>query len=255
MSEENLKLILNKAISLPLVKVNREEFLRKNLLKHFLAEEVHDIINYSYEYRDSDRDILDKISKECINFETNKVSAISAISGIPGGFGMIGTIPADLVQFYGHVLIIIQKLMYLYGWPDLGLENSNMDDETINKMLLFLGIMFGVAKASTGLKILAQNLGTHTAKRLSRMALTKTAYYPIVKQVSKSLGIQMTKQIFAKNVGKVIPIVGAVSSGGLTYIFFKNMSKRLKSHLSSNIKTYSFHGTSDFSDFDIVSEQ
>ena len=41
----------------------------------------------------------------------------------------------------------------------------------------------------------------------------------------------MTKQIFAKSVSKIIPIVGGGISGGLTYLTFKPSAINLKKHL------------------------
>ena len=48
---------------------------------------------------------------QSINYELNKVTAISAAAGIPGGFTMVGTIPADITQYMGHLLRIAQKLI------------------------------------------------------------------------------------------------------------------------------------------------
>lgn len=41
----------------------------------------------------------------------------------------------------------------------------------------------------------------------------------------------MTKQIFARGVGKVVPIVGAVLSGGITYSTYRPLANRLKKYL------------------------
>ena len=38
---------------------------------------------------------------------------------MPGGLGLALAIPADLAQFYGNILALSQKLMYIYGWPDI----------------------------------------------------------------------------------------------------------------------------------------
>ena len=43
----------------------------------------------------------------------------------------------------------------------------------------------------------------------------------------------MTKQIFAKGVAKVVPVLGAVTSGGLTFATFKPMAEKLRKHLAS----------------------
>ncbi|MDD3041300.1 MAG: hypothetical protein PHO71_25985, partial [Bacteroides sp.] len=63
-------------------------------------------------------------------------------------------------------------------------------------------------------------------------ALTKGTIYPIVKKIAQAIGVKMTKDIFAKGVSKVIPVIGGVASGGLTYVTFRPMAYKLKKHLS-----------------------
>ncbi|MFU7515722.1 hypothetical protein [Clostridium sp. HCS.1] len=38
----------------------------------------------------------------------------------------------------------------------------------------------------------------------------------------------MTKDVFAKGISKVVPIVGGAVSGGLTYVTFKSCANKLK---------------------------
>ena len=78
---------------------------------------------------------------------------------------------------------------------------------------------------------LAKNFAKEIVKRLPKYALTKTVIYPIVKQVAKWIGVKLTKDSFAKGLGKFIPIVGGVISGGLTYVTFKRGAKKLKNTL------------------------
>lgn len=72
-------------------------------------------------------------------------------------------------------------------------------------------------------------------KRLPQQALTKTVYYPIIKQVAKWIGINLTKGSFAKGVGKAIPILGGVISGALTYASFRPSAKRLQKKLQEQM--------------------
>ena len=43
----------------------------------------------------------------------------------------------------------------------------------------------------------------------------------------------MNKEIFAKGVSKIIPVVGGVASGGLTYVTFKPCAKKLERYLAT----------------------
>ena len=100
-------------------------------------------------------------------------------------------------------------------------------------ILLFIGVMFGVNAASATITKIATLAATQAEKMLISKALTKGTIYPIVKQISKVIGVKMTKAIFAKGAGKAIPVLGAVASGGITFALFKPMSTKLKRYLAT----------------------
>lgn len=86
---------------------------------------------------------------------------------------MVATIPADMAQFYAHVVMLVQKLAYLYGWPELSEENGS---EVLKDMLmLFLGVMMGVVQANKALFKVLRRLAVEVAKRVPQIALTKYA--------------------------------------------------------------------------------
>lgn len=232
--DSNFEMVLRSAMELPGIRINRASFLKKELSKFY----DDDVVNKAIELNPAQAGLsvknLDSIAKSCINFETTKVTAISAAAGIPGGFAMAATVPADLAQFFAHIIRVLQKIAYLYGWQEMfrGGEDG-FDDETSNQLTLFVGVMFGVNAANVTIAKIAQFAAVRAEKVLLQKALTKGTIYPIVKQISKIIGIRMTKAIFAKGVGKAIPILGAVASGGITFAFFKPMSTRLKNYLST----------------------
>lgn len=220
--------IIRTAIKVPGVKISRATFLRKEFSTYYSKDTVEKAIEYNPAYAGIPVEAIDKFAKEVINYETNKVSAISAIAGIPGGFAMAATIPADLAQYFGFMLRVTQKLAYLYGFDEFELSEDEINDETLNELLIFLGAMFGVQEANAGIRILAQTTAQNISKKLAQKALTKGAIYPVVKKVAKAVGVRMTKQIFANTVSKAVPLVGGIISGGLTYATFKPCSNRLK---------------------------
>jgi hypothetical protein len=146
---------------------------------------------------------------------------------------MVGTVPADTAQYFGHMIRIAQKLAYLYSWPDLfSDEDGEMDDATMNVLILFLGVMVGANAASSAVSKLAEMVARQVARKLPQQALTKGVIYPLAKKVATQLGVQMTKQVFAKGVSKMVPVIGAVISGGLTLGTFAPMCNKLKKHLA-----------------------
>ena len=94
--------------------------------------------------------------------------------------------------------------------------------------------MFGVNGAVNAVNKIAGQVAKQVAKKLPQKALTKGIIFPIVKRVAGLLGVQMTKDIFAKGVAKAVPIFGAVISGGLTLVTYKPMSEKLRKYLSSS---------------------
>ena len=144
---------------------------------------------------------------------------------------MAGTIPADVTQFYGNVIALAEKLLYLYGWPDMSGEDGQVDDQTAQVMVVWIGVMMGAQGAELAVRSLLKALSAQVEKRLIESALTKTWLYSVAQQICKWIGVKLTKDGFAKAVGKVIPLAGAPISAGITYFTFKPMCKRLKKEL------------------------
>lgn len=226
---------LHAAIKLPFVGINRNEFLTKELQPYCTPEQIELAINDS-PVKVLSKKQIDKIANGCINYHTTIVCATSALSGLPGGWFMAATIPADIAQFYGHVFALIQKLLYLYGWADLQDEKGKLSDEMANTLTIFVGVMMGSREAIQGVNALAKAVAEQAVKRIPKIALTQYGFYNIAKQVSKWIGIKLTRETFAKGVGKAIPLVGAPVSAALTYWTFKPMATKLKRQLDSNLK-------------------
>lgn len=221
------------AFKVPGVSINREKFLRKELMSKYPEETIDKVISGTPMKAGINQEDIDKIATAVIQNERLKVSGISAALGTPGGAAMVATIPADIAQYYGCMLRVAQKLLYLYGFPQIDYKENEQafDTETMNQIILCMGVMFGVANAKTGLLALAKAFGTGVEKQLLKKALTKGTIYPIVKSISKWFGIKMTKEVFAGFFKKAIPVVGGVIGGGLTYATFKPCCVKLKTVL------------------------
>ena len=131
-----------------------------------------------------------------------------------------------------HTLRVAQKLAYICRWPSLFTNGEDeLDDATKNILIVFLGVMMGVGQANIVLNKVATQMAEQVVKRLPRQALTKGTLYPLVKMIAKYVGVRMNTRIFAKSVSKVVPLIGGLVSGGLTYATFRPQCARLKSHL------------------------
>lgn len=219
--------VMNTALSMPMVKVDRTAFLTKEFSMYDNADQLRDKRPIDL----FDAEAIERAARGVINSHLATATVTSTAAGIPGGLAMAATMPADIAQYYWHVLVVAQKLGYLYGWPDLLDDKGQITEGTRNVLTLFVGVMFGAQAASKLVGEIAKRVSLQAAKRLPQQALTKTMYYPVVKQVAKWIGVKMTKDTFGKSVGKAIPILGGVLSGAITAFSFKPMAEKLQKHL------------------------
>ncbi len=231
-AEEFAEKIIKRAASLTAVKINREAFLRAELKKHCPDIDVDLAIAETPAAAGVPAQLIDVIASEAIDFETKKCAGLSFLAGIPGGVALVGTVPADLAQYFAHVMRIEQKLAYLYGWQTFLNDADEVDDQTLMNLVVLMGVMLEVGGAANALTKFASDVAQKgVQKTIQRQALTKTAFYPILKKVLRVLGVQLTKESFSKTVSKVVPVIGGAVSGGPTYASFKPGAEKLRKYL------------------------
>lgn len=239
-------------LRIPGVHIDREEFLRKQFMKNYANDVIQDAVKFNPAHAGITVEEIDNIADQVIQYERNCVSGISLALGAPGGVAMVATLPTDIAQYYGYMLRAIQKLSYLYGFPEINVENGvNIDDETMNLITLCLGVMYGVEGSVASIKILSNALGKGVEKKLLQKALTKGTFYPIVKKISRWFSVCMTKQFFAGFFRKAIPVVGGVVGGGITYLSFKPCCDNLKKSLQDTALCNPSSRKS-FDEFDVI---
>ena len=235
--EIDIEDVIIMGLKVPGIRIDRANFLQKELHTKFPQDVIDDAIAYNPLHAKIPTEVIDHIADEVIKFERNCVSGISTALGVPGGVAMVATIPADIAQYYGYMLRATQKLMYLYGFPAIDVEEKGQtfDTETMNTLIICMGVMYGAAGANNALKAMAKALASGVEKQLLKKALTKGTIYPIVKSVAKWFSVKMTKEVFAGFFKKAIPVVGGVIGGGITYISFKPCCDKLKASLQNTM--------------------
>lgn len=235
--EVDIEDVIIMGLKVPGIRIDRAQFLQNELRTKLPQDVIDDAIAFNPLHAKIPSELIEKIADEVIKYERNCVSGISAALGMPGGVAMAATIPADIAQYYGYMLRATQKLMYLYGFPAIDLDEKDQafDSETMNTLIICLGVMYGVAGANNALKAMAKALATGVEKQLLRQALTKGTIYPIVKSVAKWFGVKMTKQVFAGFFKKAIPVVGGVVGGGITFVSFKPCCDKLRATLKNTM--------------------
>ena len=222
--------ILAVVLKMPGVKVDREEFLRKEL-RPYCNQSRLQMLGAVRPYTIVSDKVIDRVARSCINRHTALATAGSTLAGLPGGLAMAATIPGDLTQYFYHVFVLSQELAYLYGFPDFCDEDGELSDMASDLLTVFVGVMMGAPVAENGVSELAVALAENAVTRLPRVALTKAAIFPIASQVARTVGMKLTKEGFARGFGKLIPIAGGLFSGGLTLFTFRPGANRLRRQL------------------------
>ena len=227
--------LLSMILAMPGAKINRTEFLSDvfskespEMQRRIIDGPITSIVSV---------ETLERISKRVIRMHTFKVTSLSALAGIPGGLAMLGTVPADIANFYYHTVSIGQKMGYLWGFPDMLDENGNMTDE--GKVILtgFIGVMNKVEAAEKAIKAIAKDLAKRTAGETAERMAAKLIIKPVIaqstEQVAKRLSLQIASNSSTKFINKFIPVISGVICGTMTYASFKSQAKKLNTNLRS----------------------
>lgn len=219
-SKISLESVFGTMIQIPGVKVRRRPFLRKQFEKEapIRLQEVLSKGPIETGYR---QDGLMKRSKKLLTQRSLVSTAASVGAGIPGG--LAATIPVDFAQFYGIALRLCQEIAYLYGEPDLWDLGELNQDKVKQQLLLYLGVMLDVRGASQTLQLI-------TAKRMGYTEEEPTevfGYKNVITSIAKNLGIELSKELVEQGVRKLIPVVGSVISGGITFVSMRSMGMKL----------------------------
>ena len=222
------------ASKLPVVHVNREEFLAKTFgkspyLKQVLEQGPQVVFT---------PESLRKKANDVINESTTKTAAISFVSGLPSNpVAAVALGGADVVQYFGFAINLAQQLAYLFGEDDLFADGeTDMSEEAKIRVIAYLGAMVGAAGAAQLLAKTSVQVGSNLGKRVAAKALTKTVWYPLVKKIGAIIGQKVTKKTVEKTITKAVPIIGGAVSGALTFATFRPMGARLADVFEQNLK-------------------
>jgi len=235
-SEENLSAKALQTVGalakIPVVRVDREAFLRK----HFGGSPHLNTILESGPQVVFSVESLRKKADSLIDDALRKATVASFVAGLPGNpLAAAALGGADVAQYFGFAMNLAQQLAYLFGEDDLFESGGELSEAAQARVIAYLGVMFGAAGAGALIARTSKTVGANVGKKVAARALTKTAWYPLLKKVGAQVGKKITKQSVGKAVAKGVPVVGGVVSGGLTYVTFGPMGRRLADTLVRHV--------------------
>lgn len=237
--------IIDTAMNIPGVKVDREEFLRKELRGKISQETIETAIRYGTKKAGISKEMAEKLARNVINSKLWITTTISAATGIPGGAaGIVGGVSVDIAQFYGNFFNLTQKLMYIYGYNDI----SELDSAQTDIMVAMLATACGVETAQ---KTIIKEL-PNIIEKISAGILSREAAKSLLKKISDKILITIgkktipliTKESIVKILGKSVPLIGGGISASFTFITFKPMANKLNDALK---QSYEYNPDSEYS--------
>jgi len=217
---------------LPVVRVDREAFLRKHFggsphLDTILARGPQVVFSIDSLRRNADSLIEDALKKAVV------ASFVTGLTANP--IAMIPLGGADVAQYFGFAVNLAQQLAYLFGEDDLFEDGGELSEAAQVRVIGYLGVMFGAAGAGALLATTSRKVGVNVGKKVAAKALTKSAWYRLLKKVGAQVGTKITKESVGKTVAKSVPVLGGLFSGGLTYVTFGPMGRRLADTLARHV--------------------
>lgn len=219
---------------LPIVRVDRAAFIRK----HFGQSPHLDVILERGPHAVYSVESLRRKADSLINNSVAKTSVASFATGLPGNPAVaIAAGGADVAQYFGFAINLAQQLAYLFGEDDLFDDGGGgeLSESAQMRVIAYLGAMLGAAGAAALVSSTSKAVGANLGKKVAAQALTKTAWYPLVKKVGALVGKSITKKTVEKSITKTVPVVGGVISGGLTYVTFRPLGHRLADTLVKHL--------------------
>lgn len=140
--------IINVAIKIPGIKIDREEFLRKTLEGKYHQEVIDKAVSEKPLAAGISVEDIDKLVDDVIKDEGNYVEKLSKALSLVGSAGAAAAAPANLAQYYGYLLRCSQKILYLYCFPQLDL-NDKGETKGVAVLTICVAIMEQIEDAKT----------------------------------------------------------------------------------------------------------
>lgn len=225
--------VLVKAMKVPGVVIERDLFLRQVLAERRDEGDIEKAISFCPAKAGFSKKTIDEIAKKCLFSETGKVTALSGAASFPGGLGAPIVAVADVTSYFAFLIRAIQMMGYLYGFQDLSLKANPISEEEMNRLMVFLGVMYEVEGAEITLHRIADDIADAIASIPDDDIVTNEEMLPVAERVHKFVGTRITRQMVADMVASAIPLAAPGLSGGLTFSLYKTRCKRLVEALSS----------------------
>lgn len=229
-NEKRYLRLLEKLLKTPAVKIKREQFLLDTFGDYLTSRQEMALLISEGPTALFRIELIDKKAEEIIQDSTMQASALSFISGAPGGLLISMTFYADMLQYFIYLLRLTQQLAYIYGYDNLW-DANQLGSEARDTMILFLGILFKVEEAGCILRLTGVPLPTKVVSQVPRETISKVVYNRVIRRVLSVVGAWVMHSSMTRRFSQFVPLVSGLVTGGITLATFKPMGQRLQKEL------------------------
>ncbi|MFT8703720.1 MAG: hypothetical protein ABF755_03030 [Oenococcus oeni] len=99
--------------------------------------------------------------------DTEKSTAFSFAAGLPSNpVMMAGTATAGILQYFAFAIRMAQEVAYVFGRPSIFDEDGVLIEAGEREVMLYLGVMLGIAAANSGLIFVSRGLADTAGKKI-----------------------------------------------------------------------------------------
>lgn len=168
---------------------------------------------------------IDRIA--CEEFEDH----IKHSSILSSGFSLLGrssialSTLGDTIAFWTDLIVLTQKLAYLYGWDDF-YEDGRATRETLSRLMIMLGYGLKVEDCKTVLIGTSTDCSPNLTDELKHIGLSVSKADRIA-VASQELAC-LVKSLLSGTVAKRAPLWGVLIGGAINYFSYKRIALRTK---------------------------
>ena len=218
--------LLNLILQSDAVRVSRAEWLTDTLYPFLSISELEQL-STAPPNRFLSIKVLNHIANQEIRRHTELLAIGSVGSSLTGCISTWVGIPVELAQYSINLVVLSQKLAYLYGWDDF-LSFRTVTTETKARITFLMGSMLGIREADELLRN-ACRLYDHQVSATPMPHVGKCSTIDkILLEISKKLLILSAKGGITTFIARKTPLIGATLGASSSYILIKPSLIRLK---------------------------
>lgn len=218
--------LLDLTLRTDIARVNRVEWLTDTLYPFLSISELEQLATEP-PHRFLSVKVLNHIANQEISRHTELLAMGSAGSSLTGCLSTWVGIPTELAHYSVNLVLLIQKLAYIYGWDDF-LTFGSVTTETRARITFLMGSMLGIREADELLRNACVLHGRQVSVTPMPYTGQRSPIDHILAKISQRLLLLSAKGGATAWIARKAPLIGATLGATSSYLLIKPSLVRLK---------------------------